>query len=153
VRIGIIGDAGAGKAATAQALRRLSTHEGVTWHMPPENIHDWLSSGSVDKLLLVVSLVDGPMPITEQHLEAASRHDVPLAGVWLNKLEVFDKGPEWIEIIELETRDLITACGLDDDVPFGQGSSRRALDDIDDCQRDGPWLRRLASFMEGLHSP
>lgn len=151
MRIGMIGHRDAGKTDTAQALTKLVGAQ-IPWDTPAKEVPTWLCQGeTIDGLILVVSAMDGPMPSTRKHLALAGQVAVPVVGIWINKLDMFDRGPELLEIIEMETRDLMAACGVpDEDVPCAMGSSRRALSDIEQGNSSDRWTRPLLDLWEAV---
>ncbi len=85
-------------------------------------------AAQMDGAILLLSAVDGPMPQTREHILLARQIGVPELVVFLNKCDLVDD-PELIELVELETRDLLTKYGFDgDSVPFIRGNARGALD-------------------------
>jgi elongation factor Tu len=81
----------------------------------------------MDGAILLLSAVDGPMPQTREHILLARQIGVPELVVFLNKIDLVDD-PELIDLVELETRDLLTKYGFDgDNVPFIRGNARDAL--------------------------
>jgi elongation factor Tu len=65
----------------------------------------------VDGAILVVSATDGVAPQTREHVLLARRIGVKHLVVALNKADAGD--PELIELVELETRELLDAYGFD----------------------------------------
>jgi elongation factor Tu len=85
-------------------------------------------AAQMDGAILLLSAVDGPMPQTREHILLARQIGVPELVVFLNKCDLVDD-PELIDLVELETRDLLTKYGFDGDkVPFIRGNARGALD-------------------------
>ena len=75
-------------------------------------------AAQMDGAVLVVSAADGPMPQTREHVLLARQVGVPALVVFVNKVDLVDD-PELVELIELETRDLLTKYGFNGgDVPF-----------------------------------
>ena len=67
-------------------------------------------AAQMDGAILVVSAADGPMPQTREHILLARQVNVPAMVVFLNKVDlVTDK--ELLDLVELETRDLLTKYG------------------------------------------
>lgn len=144
MRIGLIGDTDSGKTTTARALAKMLGDTVTFVDTPAQEAQTWLNRNSnLDGLLLVVSVMDGPMPYTKTHLEWASKVGIRPIGVWLNKLDMYDRSPELLEVIEMETRDVLAACGLEDEqIPVGVGSSLKILDP----GNDESWNKRLRDF-------
>ena len=84
-------------------------------------------AAQMDGAILLLSAVDGPMPQTREHILLARQIGVPELVVFLNKCDLVDD-PELVDLVELETRDLLTKYGFDGDVPFIRGNARGALD-------------------------
>ena len=84
-------------------------------------------AAQMDGAVLLISAVDGPMPQTREHILLARQVGVPHLVVFLNKVDLVDD-PELIELIELETRELLTKYGFDgENTTFIRGSARGAL--------------------------
>ena len=85
-------------------------------------------AAQMDGAVLLISAVDGPMPQTREHVLLARQVGVPHLVVFLNKVDLV-QDVELLELIELETRDLLTRYGFDGDkVPFVRGNAKGALD-------------------------
>ena len=84
-------------------------------------------AAQMDGAVLVVSAADGPMPQTREHILLARQVNVPSMVVFLNKCDlVQDK--ELLDLVELETRDLLTKYGYPGDkTPIIRGSASKAL--------------------------
>jgi elongation factor Tu len=81
----------------------------------------------MDGSILVISAADGPMPQTREHVLLARQVDVPAIVVFLNKADLMDD-PELLELVELETRELLDGYGFPgDDIPIVRGSALEAL--------------------------
>jgi elongation factor Tu len=85
-------------------------------------------AAQMDGAILLLSAMDGPMPQTREHILLARQIGVPEVVVFLNKCDLVDD-PELIDLVELETRDLLTKYGFDGaNVPVVRGNARGALD-------------------------
>src|SRR5215218_8483923 len=85
-------------------------------------------AAQMDGAVLLISAADGPMPQTREHILLARQVGVPDLVVFVNKCDLVDD-PELIDLVELETRDLLTKLGFDGDtVPFIRGNARAALE-------------------------
>src|SRR4029079_13649524 len=85
-------------------------------------------AAQMDGAVLLLSAVDGPMPQTREHVLLARQVGVPELVVFLNKCDLVDD-PELIDLVELETRDLLTRYGFDGaNVRFVRGNARGALE-------------------------
>jgi elongation factor Tu len=75
-------------------------------------------AAQMDGAILVVSAVDGPMPQTREHLLLARQVGVPNLVVFINKCDAVED-EEYIELVELEVRDLLTFYKYDgDNIPM-----------------------------------
>ena len=83
-------------------------------------------AAQMDGAILVVSAADGPMPQTKEHVLLARQVDVPALVVFLNKCDVVDD-EEWLELVEMEARELLGKYGFDEDAPIVRGSALPAL--------------------------
>jgi elongation factor Tu len=85
-------------------------------------------AAQMDGAVLLLSAADGPMPQTREHVLLARQVGVPEVVVFLNKCDLVDD-PDLLDLVELETRDLLTKYGFDGaTVPVVRGSARAALD-------------------------
>jgi elongation factor Tu len=84
-------------------------------------------AAQMDGAVLLISAADGPMPQTREHILLARQVGVPDLVVFVNKVDLVDD-PELIELVELETRDLLTKYGFDgEQTSFVRGNARAAL--------------------------
>ena len=91
-------------------------------------------AAQMDGAILLLSAVDGPMPQTREHILLARQIGVPELVVFLNKCDLVDDS-ELIELVELETRELLTKYGYDgENVPFVRGNAKGALDRPTDAE-------------------
>jgi elongation factor Tu len=80
----------------------------------------------VDVVILVVSAAAGPREQTREHLQYARALGVTHVIVFLNMCDLLDS-PELLDLVELETRELLHACGFDGDTaPVIRGSAAQA---------------------------
>src|SRR5437868_13710649 len=85
-------------------------------------------AAQMDGAVLLISAVDGPMPQTREHVLLARQVGVPHLVVFVNKVDLVPD-TDLLELIELETRELLTRYGFDGDtVPFVRGNAKGALD-------------------------
>jgi elongation factor Tu len=84
-------------------------------------------AAQMDGAILLLSAVDGPMPQTREHILLARQVGVPELVVFLNKCDLVDD-PELLDLVELETRDLLTKYGFGATAPFIRGNAKGALD-------------------------
>ena len=84
-------------------------------------------AAQMDGAVLLISAADGPMPQTREHILLARQVGVPHLVVFVNKVDLVDD-PELVELIELETRELLTKYGFDgESTLFVRGSAKAAL--------------------------
>ena len=85
-------------------------------------------AAQMDGAILVISASDGPMPQTREHILLARQVGVPHIVVYLNKTDMLDD-KELIELVEVETRELLTKYGFKGaEIPFVKGSSLKAME-------------------------
>ena len=88
-------------------------------------------AAQMDGAVLVVSAADGPMIQTREHILLARQVNVPSIVVYLNKVDQVDD-EELLDLVELETRELLSEYGFDgDDTPMIRGSALEALEGVD----------------------
>src|ERR687885_1204811 len=81
-------------------------------------------AAQMDGAVLLISAVDGPMPQTREHILLARQVGVPELVVFVNKVDLVSD-PDLLDLVELETRELLTRYGFDGDrVPFVRGNAR-----------------------------
>ena len=71
-------------------------------------------AAQMDGAILVVSAPDGPMPQTREHVLLANQVNVPKLVVFLNKCDLVSD-PEFLDLVEMEIRDLLTKYGFKGD--------------------------------------
>jgi len=85
-------------------------------------------AAQMDGAILVVSAADGPMPQTREHILLAYQVGVPKIVVFLNKADMVDD-KELLQLVEMETRDLLKQYKFDgDNIPIITGSALKALE-------------------------
>jgi elongation factor Tu len=85
-------------------------------------------AAQMDGAILVVSAPDGPMPQTREHVLLANQVNVPALVVYLNKVDLVTD-PEFLDLVEMEIRDLLKKYGFPgDEVPIIRGSALKALE-------------------------
>ena len=85
-------------------------------------------AAQMDGAILLLSATDGPMPQTREHLLLARQVGVPELVVFLNKCDLVDD-PELVDLVELETRGLLTKYGFDgENAPVIRGNAKGALE-------------------------
>jgi elongation factor Tu len=85
-------------------------------------------AAQMDGAILVVAANDGPLPQTREELTLARQIGVPAVVVFLNKVDLM-ADPEFLELIEMELRELLQANGYPGDTtPIVGGSALQALE-------------------------
>ena len=85
-------------------------------------------AAQMDGAILVVSAADGPMIQTREHILLARQVNVPKMVVYLNKVDMVDD-PELLDLVELETRELLSEYDYPgDDVPMIRGSALKTVE-------------------------
>ncbi len=103
-------------------------------------------AAQMDGAILVVAATDGPMPQTREHILLARQVGVPQVVVFMNKVDLVDD-PEFLELGEMEIRDLLKFYGFDGDkIPVIQGSALGALNG------DPKWVAKIDELMDAVDS-
>lgn len=85
-------------------------------------------AAQMDGAILLTSAVDGPMLQTREHILLARQVGVPHLVVFINKCDLVDD-PELIDLVELETRELLTKYGYPgDEVTVIRGNAKGAME-------------------------
>jgi elongation factor Tu len=85
-------------------------------------------AAQMDGAVLLLSAADGPMPQTREHILLARQVGVPSIVVFVNKCDLVDD-PDLIDLVELETRELLSKYGFDGDrTVCVRGNARGALE-------------------------
>jgi elongation factor Tu len=101
-------------------------------------------AAQMDGAILVVSAPDGPMPQTREHVLLANQVNVPKLVVYLNKCDLVED-PEFLDLVEMEIRDLLTKYGFPGaDTPIIRGSALKALNG------DPEGIESIKKLMEAL---
>ena len=101
-------------------------------------------AAQMDGAILVVSAPDGPMPQTREHVLLAKQVNVPKLVFYLNKVDLVED-PEFLDLVEMEIRDLLTKYEYPgDEIPIIRGSALKALND----EADG--VESIKKLMEAL---
>ncbi len=105
-------------------------------------------AAQMDGAILVVGANDGPMPQTREHILLAYQSGVPSIVVFMNKCDMVDD-PELLDLVELETRDLLTKYKFNgDEVPVIRGSALKALN----ADKDGEDWKPIMALMDAIDS-
>ena len=101
-------------------------------------------AAQMDGAILVVSAPDGPMPQTREHVLLANQVNVPNLVVFLNKVDLVED-PEFLDLVEMEIRELLTKYKYDGDkIPIIRGSALKAL------EGDPAGVESIKKLMEAL---
>jgi elongation factor Tu len=135
-----------------ETARRQYTHIDCPGHA--DYVKNMITGAAqMDGAVLLLSAADGPMPQTREHILLAGQIGVPRLVVFVNKCDLVDDA-ELIELVELETRELLTAYGFDGDAtPFVRGNARGALEHPDDPVFSGCITRLLDALDSYLPDP
>ncbi len=113
-------------------------------------------AAQMDGAILVVSVADGPMPQTREHILLARQVGLPHLVVFLNKADLVSDR-ELIELVELEVRELLTRYEFPGDrIPVGLGSATQALAcgcAKETCAACGPIVKLMATVDEAIPTP
>jgi elongation factor Tu len=110
-------------------------------------------AAQMDGAVLVVSAADGPMPQTREHVLLARQVGVPKLVVFVNKVDLVTD-PELLELIEMETRELLTKYGFDgENTRFVFGSARPALANPADDAANGCIDELMAALDSEIPTP
>ena len=91
-------------------------------------------AAQMDGAILVIAATDGPMAQTREHILLARQVGVPKIVVFLNKCDMVDD-PELIDLVEMETRELLGEYGFDTECPIIRGSALKALEGDPDAEK------------------
>ena len=99
-------------------------------------------AAQMDGAILVIAATDGPMAQTREHILLARQVGVPRIVVFLNKCDMVDD-EEMIELVEMETRELLSAYDFPgDEIPVVRGSALKAL------EGDPKWVAKVEELMD-----
>ncbi len=99
-------------------------------------------AAQMDGSILVIAATDGPMAQTREHILLARQVGVPRIVVFLNKCDMVDD-EELIDLVEMDTRDLLSEYGFPgDDTPIVRGSALGALNG------DPKWQAKIQELMD-----
>lgn len=110
-------------------------------------------AAQMDGAILVVSAADGPMIQTREHILLARQVNVPRICVFLNKVDQVDD-EELLDLVELETRELLSEYGFEgDDTPVVRGSALAAVEGNDGATGTGAIDELMDSVDEWIPLP
>jgi len=102
-------------------------------------------AAQMDGAILVIAATDGPMAQTREHILLARQVGVPKIVVFLNKCDMVDD-PELVDLVEMETRELLGEYGFDTECPIVRGSALKAL------EGDAEYEKAIRELMENVDS-
>jgi len=103
-------------------------------------------AAQMDGGILVIAATAGPMAQTREHILLARQVGVPAIVVFLNKCDMVDDD-ELIDLVEMETRELLSEYGFPgDDIPVIRGSALGALNG------DPKWEAKIQELMDTVDS-
>jgi elongation factor Tu len=113
-------------------------------------------AAQMDGGILVIAATDGPMPQTREHILLARQVGVPRLVVFLNKCDMVDD-EELLDLVELETRELLSKYEFDgDNIPIIRGSALRALEKMQGngktARGEDPWVDKIWELMDAVDS-
>ncbi len=111
-------------------------------------------AAQMDGGILVIAATDGPMPQTREHILLARQVGVPRLVVFLNKCDMVDD-EELLELVEMETRELLTSYEFDgDNIPVIKGSALKALEAVQanpSIKRgEDKWVDKIWELMDAV---
>ncbi|MEA2064770.1 MAG: elongation factor Tu [Patescibacteria group bacterium] len=114
-------------------------------------------AAQMDGAILVVSVTDGPMPQTREHILLARQVGVPSIVVFLNKVDQVEDeelDEEIIDLVEQEVRDLLNKYEFPgDDTPIIRGSALKAIETPEDEKYSQPILDLIKAVDESIPEP
>jgi elongation factor Tu len=103
-------------------------------------------AAQMDGAILVVAASDGPMPQTREHILLGRQVGIPSIVVFLNKADQVDD-EELLELVEMETRELLSFYDYDgDNTPIITGSALGAL------EGKSEWNPKIIELMAAVDS-
>lgn len=135
-KVRTIGLIGYDTTAVRAALGQVAAENG--WN----DINSGSDVGAANVAILIVSAVDGPLPDGRAELRLAREADVPLV-VALTEVDKIDD-PELLDLVKLEVREFVKACGYRSDLPVLH------LSDLNALQGSRNAAARLARLVEIL---
>ena len=101
-------------------------------------------AAQMDGAILLVSATDGVMPQTREHILLARQVGVPKLVVFMNKTDLVDD-PEFIELIEMEIRELLEQYRFDgENTPIIKGSALKAI------KGEPEGIQAIAALMDAI---
>jgi elongation factor Tu len=104
-------------------------------------------ASQMDGAILLVDGSQGPQPQTREHVLLARQVGVEHVIVFVNKVDVAD--PELLDLVVIETQDLLKAHGYHD-CAVVQGSALRAVQAIDEGRPNDPAIDCIVQLVDAL---
>jgi elongation factor Tu len=129
-----------------ESARRHYAHIDCPGHA--DYIKNMITGASqMDGAILLVDGSQGPQLQTREHVLLARQVGVDKVVVFINKVDVAD--PELLELVVIETQDLLKAHGYADS-PVIQGSALLAVQAIDAGNKDDPAVECIRKLVDAL---
>lgn len=97
--------------------------------------------------ILVVSVTDGPQVQTREHVILAKEIGIPAMVVFVNKMDAL-KDKDMVELVELETRELLSTYSYPYDLPIIFGAARVALEEETPTEYGTESVLKLMSIVD-----
>lgn len=112
-------------------------------------------AAQMDGAIIVISVTDGPMPQTREHIVLARQVGVPNLVVYLNKIDQVpaDERDEFIELVTLDVQELLVAYDYPEDTPIIVGSALQAMEGQEGDDADGSVRQLLDALDESIPEP
>ncbi|CAN0034967.1 unnamed protein product [Pylaiella littoralis] len=112
-------------------------------------------AAQMDGAILVVSVTDGAMPQTREHILLAHQVGVPELVVFLNKIDLLAEGDaELKELVEMEIRELLSFYKFDgDEIPVVCGSALAAVEGRDKEVGEDAIMELMEAVDEHIPTP
>ena len=112
-------------------------------------------AAQMDGAIIVIAATDGPMAQTKEHILLARQVNVPKLVVFLNKIDDPSVDNDMLELVELDTREVLNKYGFDgDNASIIKGSAKMALDALvknpDVKKGDNKWVDAIIELMEAV---
>ena len=103
------------------------------------------SMAQINGAILVVSALNFLETQTREHVRLAREVGVPAITVYMNKCDALVDDPDMLDMVEMETRELLSANGFDgENAPVIRGAALPAL------QGDSRWIESIDKLLDAL---
>lgn len=142
-------DVGTATLTIAPTELRYATAQRTYVHIDSPGRRPWLKNaaraqGVVDALILVVSGPDGVQAQTHEHLLLAQALGLRQLVVFIGKCDLVQDA-EWLDMVEQDTRELLSRCGYDGDATrIIRGAA------LPVCLGESPWEASIADLIEAI---